>query len=352
MKKLNIFPTLFQYKLFLFYLTIFIIGINFSFSTECARNTLITNTSCFNDVIKFDNKNYRSGHFVTYKNGDMIAEFSDDNGNSEGFSRLFYGLKKNGRYYFPNNSPTYEIANIGSIGTVRGRYESLNQLVVIENDLSRENEYLFSTSSYESLTELHIMENRSYIYDTTKNFMGNNIFSFQYSLVEVNYSGSIFYFIGYTYSYDDNSGNLLDIKKFGFKSFNLKDYDNIKTITIDYNLDNRIVIIFLLQDLEALVLMYIKNDKKLYFKFYDYNLDQKGDIWLADLTLHYEGDNAQDRDGIFFKSVNLPGNKRAFCFYLNGDGQYLYFRIYDFSKNSDSSFSISTILSTHTEGNY
>ena len=60
----------------------------------------------------------------------MIVEFSDDNGNSDGFSRIFYGLKKDGRYYFPNNSPTYEIDNIGNIGNARGRYESLNQLVV------------------------------------------------------------------------------------------------------------------------------------------------------------------------------------------------------------------------------
>ena len=142
----------------------------------------------------------------------MIVEFSDDGGDSDGFSRIFYGLKKNGRYYFPNNSPTYEIKNIGNIGNARGRYESLNKLVVTENDLNRENEFLFSTSSYESLTELHIMQNLTYTFARTKNFMGNNIFSFQYSLVEANYSGNIFYFIAYTYSNDDKNGNLLDIK--------------------------------------------------------------------------------------------------------------------------------------------
>ena len=48
-----------------------------------------------------------------------------------------------------------------------------------------------------------------------------------------------------------------------------------------------------------------------------------------------EGENARDRDGIFFKSVKLTGNKRAFSFYVNGNGQYLYFRIYEFSKNSE-----------------
>ena len=81
---------------------------------------------------------------MTYKNKDLIVEFSDDGGPSsstEGFSRVFYGLKENGRYYFPNESPTREIENIVGNGTARGRYESLNHLVVVEDDLQRKNEY-------------------------------------------------------------------------------------------------------------------------------------------------------------------------------------------------------------------
>ena len=217
MKAKNIFINIFNFKLFLFTFYILSLRINFSFCTGCTKDALISDTTCFNDIIKFDNKKYRAGHFVTYKNGDMIAEFSDDGDSTDGFSRIFYGLKKDGRYYFPDNSPTYEIQNIGNIGDARGRYESLNKIVFIEDDLNKKNEFLFSTSSYDSLTELHIIENHTYIYDKTKNFLGNNIFSFQYSMVEAIYSNKIFYFIGYTYSTDDKNGNLLDIKKFSFK---------------------------------------------------------------------------------------------------------------------------------------
>ena len=106
MKSRNIFPIYFQFKSFLFILIILILKINLSYSTGCTKNALITDTSCFNDVLIFNSKHYRAGHFVTYKNGDMIVEFSDDGGDSDGFSRIFYGLKSNGRYYFPNNSPT------------------------------------------------------------------------------------------------------------------------------------------------------------------------------------------------------------------------------------------------------
>ena len=175
MKSRNIFFNPLQLKSFFFSLIILITTINLSFSTGCAQDVAITDTSCFNDVLKFNSKHYRAGHFVTYKNGDLIVEFSNDGGDSK--ARIFYGLTKNGRYYFPNNSPTYEIENIGNIDGAIGRYESINNLVVTENDLTRENQFLFSTSSYGSLTELHIMENRTYTYARTKTFMDKQIFS-------------------------------------------------------------------------------------------------------------------------------------------------------------------------------
>ena len=201
-----------------------------SCSSSCTSGVSIDETTCFNNVIKFDTKEYRAGHFVTYKNGDLIAEFSDDGGDDKGFSRIFYGLKKNGRYYFPNETATLEIANIGSIGTARGRYESLNQLVYIEDDSEKSKQYLFSTSSYESLTEIHDMETGDYQYIKTSDFMGKSIFSFQYSMVEAEKDNKIFYFIGFTHSSSDSqNGDRLDIKKFGFKSFNLTDINYYAT---------------------------------------------------------------------------------------------------------------------------
>ena len=93
----------------LFFLTFYLLAniMNFSYCSQCSKDNKIYNKTCFNDVIIFNNKKYRAGHFVTYKNGDMIAEFYDDGDSSDGFSRIFYGLKKDGRYYFPNNSATY-----------------------------------------------------------------------------------------------------------------------------------------------------------------------------------------------------------------------------------------------------
>ena len=111
------------------------------------------------------------------------------------------------------------------------------------------------------------------------------------------------------------------------------------------HIDNRILNLFVLKDLETLVLMFIKTDDKLYFKFFNYNLEAKGDeMWIADVT-NFNG------DGLFFKSVELPGNKRAFSLYKDGNGAYLYFIIYEFFKNGDT-YSKTEIISTQTDGSY
>ena len=331
---------------------IFLILTTFKLSScsSCPSGVSIDETTCFNNVIKFDTKEYRAGHFVTYKNGDLIAEFSDDGGDDKGFSRIFYGLKKNGRYYFPNETATLEIGNIGRIGTARGRYESLNQLVYIENDSEKSKQYLFSTSSYESLTEIHDMETGDYKYIKTSDFMGKSIFSFQYSMVEAEKDNKIFYFIGFTHSSSDSqNGDRLDIKKFGFKSFNLTDINYYATANIIDNLDTRILNLFILSDWEILVLVYIKNNKTLSFKYYDYDLvEQKSEQILFSLTMTTTKDNnvePRDRDGIFFKSVELPDNKRAFALYDNGLADILYFRIYEFSQNGNT-YSATEKLST------
>ena len=67
----------------------------------CFTDKQISNTNCFTDIIKFDQKKYRAGHAVVTRNGELFIEYSLDEDSSE---RLFYGLKKNGRNYFSDNS--------------------------------------------------------------------------------------------------------------------------------------------------------------------------------------------------------------------------------------------------------
>ena len=69
----------------------------------CKENNAISNTDCFNNIIIFDDKKYRAGHHAINKDGDIIIEYSAQ------ASRLFFGLKNNGLYYFGDNTPTQVI---------------------------------------------------------------------------------------------------------------------------------------------------------------------------------------------------------------------------------------------------
>ena len=335
----NNFPFSLNPKAFILPFLLITYIINFVHSSTCSKDQLITDKTCFNDVLRFNNQKYRAGHFVTYKNKDVIAEFSGDSVDSDRLHRIFYGLKANGRFYFENDSPTYEIEDIGKIDDARGRYESLNLLVVTENDLTRENEFLFSTSSYDSLTELHIINNKSYARTKTTSFVNHIIFSFQYDMVEIEYNSKIFYFLAFTYSSASNrNGDYIDIKKFGFKSFSFADINtyNNKVTTITDNHDNKIVNLFALKDLTTLVLVYTKkSNNQITLKFYDYDLNSQGsDISLGSINI--VDPNNRDKDGVFFKSVELPENKRAFMIYYSGNANELYLNIYQFDKNGNS----------------
>ena len=57
---------------------------------------------CFNNIIKFDHKRYQSNNFAINKNGDLILELTEYNDEYDSItsSRLFYGLTKEGKYFF------------------------------------------------------------------------------------------------------------------------------------------------------------------------------------------------------------------------------------------------------------
>jgi len=142
------------------------------YSQVCKNNmTINVDNNCFNEVLLFNKKNYRGGHFAISNEGDMVVEYSDDH------SRLFYGFKKNGRFFFDTEDNQKEIENFQNIRQPEAypRYESNNIFVYLEDDKDQEKGYLFSTSSYITATELHDLENDNYTAITTKDFMGFQI---------------------------------------------------------------------------------------------------------------------------------------------------------------------------------
>lgn len=136
---------------------------------------------CNSKMLIFDSNQYRAGHFAFKSNGDMVIEYSCDN------YRLFYGLKSNGKYFFKNENNEQSATKETTItynDNACQRYESKNIFVSINNK-----EYLFSISDDENtVAELYDFkdENRiEYKVNTMKNFLGNTIYSYVFSLLKI-----------------------------------------------------------------------------------------------------------------------------------------------------------------------
>ena len=171
---------------------------------------ILLDISNCSEIIIFNSKKFRSGHFAFNSNGDMVIEYSIDK------DRLFYGLKANGKYYFNDEShnqvPTKEITLAYGNNGVK-RYEAKNIFVSISGK-----EYLFSIAVDVSVVELFDLNdgNRiSYKINLPANFIGTSIYSYVFSLLEMDKNPKQ-YLISYYY------GNDYLLKKFQFSKFGLE----------------------------------------------------------------------------------------------------------------------------------
>ena len=318
--------------------------------TSCPNGTAITDTNCFNNLIIIQNY-YRAGQFATDKNGNMIIEYSNDEGGRAEY-RLFYGLKKNGRNYFDNDNAHKKIQIVTDISQ-KGRYESRNLFVSLENDINKDKQYLFSTSSYETLTELHDLKEDIYTVKFTLSFWKIiDIFSYQYSLFGFQKDNKNIYFCVFTQhetdkvniTNDDGSFELKDysktftIKKFGLTSFDLENYHEIYDLNNTNNFNDRIISSFIMEQNEILVVFYMKRVDasnliaKFAIIFYDLDLNEKNEIIISKNNI----EDPRPGDGVFLKGLFLKDNYAAFIYFTKGyDSTKIQFNVSNLVENND-----------------
>ena len=206
-------------RIFIYFLFIFQIN---AISCQICKNVMnLTNEDCFNHIIKFNHERWRAGHALINNNGDLIVEFSLD---YQSDSRLFYGLKKNGRNYF-RESVFKEIKETLCEDTCenKGRFESTNLLVSSYADSMKSKQYLFSMSSGNSLVELIDIENNLeyFAWSSTSFFnLDKPIFSFKFSLFEIDNSNTYITVFSESLGYRDGLeiANNITLQKFRIDS--------------------------------------------------------------------------------------------------------------------------------------
>ena len=304
---------------YLFFSFLILIQIN-SGGSSCPNGVYLSDTSCFDNLITIK-KNYRGGQFATNLNGDMFIEYSNDNSNSY-YKRFFVGLKKNGRGFFPNEN-IYKEKDVKYIDSTTGygRYESRNLFVCLADDLTRKKEYLFSTSTWDSLTELHDMENDTYTSRGTRNiFETLDIFSYEYSLIELKEANQMSYFIAFTEHEAEKVDNKDYSKKFKVIKFKLTSFDlnsgykKLAEYTNWYNYNDRILSAFLLEKHNLLAVFYLKNDYYYQIHFFDYNLTSQGEYQFYGTGHTYN--DLDPGNGVYSKAIYLKDDKAIFLFYV------------------------------------
>ena len=301
---------------------------------DCKPGKSLSNSTCFNGIIYINQLNYRSGHFASKKNNDLIIEYS---GSPPIYSRLFYGVKNNGRGFFDDNY----IRQKNLTGT-NGRYESRNIFVSTKYDINKEKEYLFSTSSYQSLTELHDLENDSYKTRYSDNFNGNRIFSFTFSLLGKTISNQNYYFLIFTSPSNKNNpesedGSLYIIKKFALTGFDLESYDNSKSIEVS-KFGDRVISGFIMDEESAIVILFlnnVNNNAQYTIRFYDFDLNKIGNDLVNWDEVLIKGTNIVEHMGIYSNSIYLRDKIGLFIFIHKSK---LNFQCFKFNKANDNNY--------------
>ena len=343
------------------------------YSCENEYNS-INNFDCFNQNIQFKEKKYQINNFAKTENEDFLLQISEQTKYGiESTSRLFYGLTNEGRYYFSNKSSYSHEFNINidedtfydnEFYWTNPIENSKNLFVSLRN---KENKYLFSINSYNSMVELYDLnnDNNNYIIWSFHEFFKLNpddyFFLFDYELFEIKDRNE--YVIAFIpqMNIDEDILDVTFIKRFRFQSFDINAFEDRGSLTYQDYLYAKILNVFLMDDLNTIVVLSVNEteeeendfptkraldntrikrftDSEKYYKFnlkfYNPNLKpllNKKEVKLSfELKINYY----EDTD-IFIKSLylNIFGEPYVIFVYSYDDYYSFVFDLFDINYN-------------------
>ena len=292
----------------------------------------LSDTNIFNNIINLD---FRAGHFAKNRKGDLIIEYSGD---PQIGKRLFYGFKKNGRGFFDD-----KYIREKNLDSTYGRYEARNIFISLKEDINHEKEYLFSTSSYQSYTELHDLENDECKIKYSDDFNGKRIFSYVYTLLETSIDNYNYYFLiftGPTGDINDETGDNYTVTKFTFTNNDFNSYE--RYLTTNKKFPDRVISGFIIEEYKILVIFYLRKWEsygKLYcqyrIRFFNYDLTKEGNDFCNYNDELQEGKHIKGNIGIYSNAIYLNNRIGLFVYFHIGK---MVFQCFQFNKNSDGNF--------------
>ena len=284
-------------------------------NNECSIANEVIKTQWLTNIIRIGDLNFRYVNFASYSNGDMIIETTACPGNS---SRMFYGLKYNGRKFFKKSDSQrtnfYLIeANEQPGNTNKYKYESEIFIATI-NDLNsnKKDEYIVSVSKSTQYTELYIFDQNLINQIQTKDLFDYEMTSLRFASFSYINNNINYTIIGFTTTI--NSANYIFVKRLSFSSNELnRGIVENKNYNKDNNYGNSISCF--ITDQKFIICTYLCPPERLKNRIciiaLDQSLNEKKIIYISeDLNI-----KINDKADSFLKCIHLKEESGIFIFY-------------------------------------
>ena len=284
-----------------FKLLFFIQNINFS-------NSEIDN------IIRIGDETYIYFQFSTNTNGDMVIDLSSDSSNSAVYAvRRFYGLKKNGRYYFNKDNVDTPYFTLTSTITSYKKINSVSYFIQLSTD-NFGKECIFSLSKGSSTVDIYDLDNEEITTSLSLVFSRKNIKSIVNTLFKSKYQpDQNYYYYILAYSTNQNPDIFL-VRKEYFESTTIQQIHDS-----NYNgptcTNNNIVSCFETSEYN-IVCLFQNSNYQLEIYGYSQTSDQGiTEDTLVDTTIGSEAE-------IFFKCIHYKDEIGVFIYYLSESSTY------------------------------
>ena len=294
-----------QKKIFLLYSFIFVFLILQLFNYAIPK--------LLNRIIKLGENNLRYGHFSFNFNGDMIVDSSAFPVNRE---RKFFGLKKNGRFFFNDTNgretPFYSL----NADHPKGRIEGESYIIKLTSSDSNIHgrELLCGISKNEDqnpgyYVELYNLNHKNMTKYITSTILGNLIAD-SFTITEFpNESNSIYYYI-FTYIINNMGLFYLNFKKIYF-SFELNEgYKQVIDIPIQVMFHRMVSCFYTEKLLYVCTYLNILSQLKIIVYNLDFSSSQESSLYDSTISGIYI-------ERFFLKGIHLKGEIGFFLFFTS-----------------------------------
>ena len=270
----------------------------------------IVNSNLLNNIIELANHQFVYSHISFNSNGDMIIDSSSKNNIDE---RKFYGLKKNGMFYF--NITNYELGHFSmNIDNEKPRYEGESFFIKLTSNNSEVHgrELLLGISRNTGsdngfFTEIYNLNENNYTKYKTYDIFGWLIGEI-FTVMKSPYESASNYYYTFCYSSLKSGEYYLNVRNIYF-SFDSSPIYQINSRKIEIITYSRIVSSFYTEN-KILICFYVNEGRHLMIIAFDQNFTELVGKEINDTEIFYLNDR------IFLKGIHLKDEIGVFIYFI------------------------------------